>query len=104
MPFVAQVYALAKGCKQELSAEDFAVHVGQHFLRTYPKVIILTHCITFCRNQIEEAFSRLGATKEFRIWRSCRGSRLCEKINITSKLKKRSSTFYLIVFFVPHVF
>ena len=35
-----QVYALAKECKQELSLEDFGVIVGQHFLRTYPKVLL----------------------------------------------------------------
>lgn len=35
---VVQVYALAKECKEELSLEDFGVIVGQHFVRTYPKV------------------------------------------------------------------
>jgi urate oxidase len=33
------VYALAKECTEELSAEDFAVFVGQHFVRTYPKIV-----------------------------------------------------------------
>jgi len=33
------VYALAKESKDELSAEDFAIFVGQHFVRTYPKIV-----------------------------------------------------------------
>jgi urate oxidase len=33
------IYYLAKQCTEELSLEDFGVVVGQHFLRTYPKIV-----------------------------------------------------------------
>jgi urate oxidase len=33
------VYALAKQCNEELSIEDFGIIVGQHFVRTYPKIV-----------------------------------------------------------------
>lgn len=36
-----QIYYLAKQCTEELSLEDFGVVVGQHFLRTYPKVLVV---------------------------------------------------------------
>ncbi|KAG0587651.1 hypothetical protein M758_2G147300 [Ceratodon purpureus] len=41
------VYALAKQCKQELSLEDFGVIVGQHFVRTYPKIVTGSKIILF---------------------------------------------------------